>query len=140
MKSRASGRSERHSAAGGADPGGPEPHSAASRHRAKEEEDRGRFPPALGLLEVAVPLWIERVRNLSWEDRMKRRDHCLVGLGIATDAGDALAGVACLATSSAGKPGQVAAAFNALAEALALGALQPGGVTFAGMHFEAADA
>lgn len=36
-----------------------------------------------------------------------------------------------------GKKGEAARAFNVLAEALALLSFSPGGVTFAGMHFEA---
>lgn len=70
---------------------------------------------------------------------MKVRDECLAGLGM-TDDGALLGGIANFACGSRGKPGQVAGAFNALAKSLALGALQPGGVRFAGMHFEASDA
>jgi hypothetical protein len=102
---------------------------------ARGEDDR--IPPALRLLEVAVPMWIEQFRPMPWDERMKVRDECLVGLGIATDDPDGLGGVANLVCGSTGKPGQVAKSFNAIARGLALGALQPGGVTFAGMHFEA---
>ncbi len=123
----------------------PEHRQEAEASRARNAERRRRqeaeaLPAQLGLLELAVPMWIEEFRNLSWDERMKVRDQCLVGLGIGTDDGDALAGIAAFACGSVGKPGQVAGAFNALAKGLALGALQPGGVTFAGMHFEATDA
>lgn len=101
----------------------------------KEEQDR--LPPELGLLELAVPLWIERLRPLPWPERMRVRDECLAVLATGKDERDCLEGVANLACGSRGKPGQVAEAFNALAKALALGALQPGGVRFGGMCWEA---
>lgn len=88
----------------------------------------------MGLLELAVPMWIDRLRPLTWEQRLARRDACLAVIGYGPDD---LEAIACFVTGARAKPGQQAAAFNAVAEALALGALQPGGVTFAGMHFEA---
>jgi tetratricopeptide (TPR) repeat protein len=98
----------------------------------KGEEDRPS--PALApLLELAVPMWIERFRPMTWEERIKVRDEALGIIGCDTDAES----IACLVAGGPAKPGRVAAAFNAIAKALALGALQPGGVTFAGMHFEA---
>lgn len=115
-----------------APPPDPEPHSAHQRRKAEEARE---FPAALGLLQVAVPLWVEQFRPMAWEERMRVRDGCLGAL--CTGEGPGLEGVANLACGAKGKPGQVAGAFNALAKALALGALQPGGVTFAGMHFEA---
>lgn len=95
------------------------------------------FPASLGLLEVAVPLWIEEFRPLAWEERMKIRDEVLDV--IAGDKG--LGGIEALATDSRPKrTGMAALAFNALAKALALGALQPGGVKFAGMQWDASEA
>jgi hypothetical protein len=98
------------------------------------QESQEGFSIELGLLEVAVPLWIERFRPMAWEDRVKIRDECLDV--IAGDKG--LGGIEALATGTRPKKaGKAAEAFNALAKALALGALQPGGVKFGGMHFEA---
>lgn len=62
---------------------------------------------------------------------MKVRDRALAVIGCTEDS-ESIAVFA----AGGGKPGQVARAFNAVAQALALGALQPGGVTFGGMHFE----
>lgn len=108
--------------------------SDARETREAPEAER-ESPAAMGLFEVAVPLWIERLRPMTWEERMKVRDECLDV--IAGDKG--LGGIECLATGTRPKkPGKAAEAFNAVAKALALGALQPGGVRFAGMHFEAA--
>jgi hypothetical protein len=102
-------------------------------------EQLERPPARLGLLELAVPLWIDRLRPLPWEERLQVRDGALARLGASTDDPGKLTGIAGLADPDVRtKPGQVAGAFNALAQALALGALQPGGVSFAGMHWEAA--
>jgi hypothetical protein len=109
----------------------PEFHSRAHRRRLEETRD---YPAALGLLQVAVPLWVDRFRPMTWEERMKVRDQCLGIIGCDTDAES----IALFVVGTAGKPGQIATAFNAVAQALALGALQPGGVHFCGMHFEAA--
>jgi hypothetical protein len=113
----------------------PEEPTHEAWHRRKAEESR-EMPAALGLLEVAVPLWMEQFRPMSWDERMKVRDACLGALCTGEGAKSGLDGIANLACGAKGKPGQVAEAFNALAKALALGALQPGGVTFGSMHFE----
>lgn len=106
----------------------------------KEPAESGhaeRYDPALvGLLMVAVPLWMDRFHHLSWEERMTIRDECLGVIGVGKDDKDCMEGTACLAAGARGKPGQVAGAFNAIAKALALGALQPSGVTAFGLHFE----
>jgi len=89
-------------------------------------------------LRLAVPFWMGRLESLTWEERMKRRDECLVVLGVGRHDKDCMDGAACLAEGfPARRKGQVAEAFNRLAEGLAIGALQPGGVTFMGLHFEA---
>lgn len=79
-------------------------------------------------LSLAVPLWIEKVRSYSEEVRLERAREC--GQVIA-EKGDVL-------QFKSKKKGESAKAFNALAEGLACAAYQPGGITFAGMHFEAA--
>jgi hypothetical protein len=118
-------------------------HQAQAEALSDAREDREartaakEFPPALGLLEVAVPMWIEQFRPLAWEERMRIRDEVLDV--IAGDKG--LGGIEALATDSRPKKaGMAALAFNALAKALALGALQPGGVKFAGMQWDASEA
>lgn len=92
-------------------------------------EREGSDPVLLGMLEVAVPMWIDRVRPLSWEERKARANACLAVIGY----GDSLESIACLVTGVKGGE----RAFNAVAEALAIGALQPGGVSFGGLHWEA---
>jgi hypothetical protein len=86
-------------------------------------------PVLLAMLELAVPAWIDRVRPLSWPERKARANACLAIIGY----GDNLESIACLTTGVKGG----AQAFNAVAEALAIGALQPGGVTWCGLHWEA---
>jgi hypothetical protein len=111
------------------------PHSAAARRKAVEAQE---MPAAMGLLQVAVPLWMEQFKKLTWQQRMSIRDECLGAICTGEGAKGGLDGIALLACGAKGKPGQVAGAFNALAKALALGALQPGGVTFGPYHWEEA--
>ncbi len=82
--------------------------------------------PALGLLQVAVPLRIAELRIQTAEERM----------ALAREAGQHIAshGDELLFRS---KPGRSALAFNRLTTGLAALAFTPGGVTFAGLHFEA---
>jgi len=82
--------------------------------------------PALGLLTVAVPMWIDQIRaeHLTDDQRIARAKRC--GDHIAHH-GDAILY----------RDKKTPQAFNALAEGLALAAFQPGGVSFAGMHWEA---
>ena len=76
-------------------------------------------------LLAAVPLWIERVRHLSPQRRQDRA----AGLAqIIAARGDVI-------LYRGGKRGESAAAFNALAEGLAIGACQPGGITAFGHHW-----
>ena len=83
-------------------------------------------------LSCAVPLWIERIksRNMTPEEWVKfineRREQC-VGM-IASHGDDIL--------FRSKKPGGTAAAFNALAESIAIMAFVPGGVRAFGLHFE----
>ncbi len=108
--------------------------------RGKGRSEAGESAPSdfllTGLLAIAVPGWMDRLWPLSWAEKMRRRDACLAAMGI-TDDGDLLTGIAGLADPDVrAKKGQVANAFNRMAEGLALLALQPGGVTFMGMHWE----
>lgn len=78
-------------------------------------------------LAAAVPLWIERLRHTSFEDRQAR----------AHEAADVVASKGDIIQFKGEKPGQTAEAFNRLAEGLACLAYSPGGVKFMGLHFEA---
>jgi hypothetical protein len=78
-------------------------------------------------LSVAVPLWIERVRSLSVEERLSRARIC--GQVVA-EKGDIL-------QFRSKKKGETAEAFNRLAEGLACAAFVPGGVRFFDLYFEA---
>jgi hypothetical protein len=80
--------------------------------------------PELGLLEVAVPMWIDRLRHSTAEQRQAIGQRC--GQHIASHGDDLM---------FRGKRGSSAEAFNALAEGLAALAYCPGGVSFASMHF-----
>jgi hypothetical protein len=75
-------------------------------------------------LEAAVPLWIERMREVPWEELQK----------ISGDAAQYIAehGDALMYKTK----GRTAEAFNRLAQALAILSLVPGGVKFLGLHFE----
>lgn len=89
-------------------------------------ERDGPDPVMLGLLELAVPAWIDRVRMLSPAEQEARR---AAAVELIAHGADALVRKA--------KAGKAAAQFNAIAEGLALLALCPGGVTWCGMHWEA---
>jgi hypothetical protein len=85
-------------------------------------------PPALlPSLEVAVPLRVREMRCLCFERRAAR----------AAEAASVIAehGDDSLFRSKA--KGATRRAFVALASAIALGAQQPGGITFVGRHWEA---
>ncbi len=75
-------------------------------------------------LSVAVPLWIEELRSLSFEERQALADPQPV-----MEKGDVM-------MFGAGKKGEAAKVFNSLARNIAILAFQPGGVTCFGMHFE----
>jgi hypothetical protein len=82
--------------------------------------------PALGLLEVAVPLRIADLRTYSEDARMAMAREA--GQYIASRGDDLM---------FRSKKGKSAEAFNQLATGLAALAFSPGGVTFAGMKWEA---
>jgi len=80
-----------------------------------------------GSLSVAVPLWIERLRGLSWEERQARVVDVPKLLG---EKGDVL-------LFGGGKKGEAGELFNRFAEGIAVLAFMPGGVDVFGCHFEA---
>lgn len=76
-------------------------------------------------LALAVPLWMDEIRDLTDAQRVARAKRC--GAMVA-ERGDVL-------QFGSTRPGKAAEVFNALAEGLACAAYQPGGVTFAGRHW-----
>ena len=82
--------------------------------------------PALGLLEVAVPLKIADLRTYPEDQRMVMARQA--GQYIASHGDDLM---------FRSKKGKSAEAFNQLATGLAALAFCPGGVSFAGMRWEA---
>lgn len=81
----------------------------------------------MATLEVAVPLWIERVRPMPMDARLAR----------AQELADVVAAKGDVIMFKSSKKGESGAAFNALAEALAIMAFAPGGVLFNGQRWEA---
>lgn len=77
-------------------------------------------------LEAAVPLWVMRLRSETWETLQKRCKECSQ---IVAEKGDII-------LFKSAKKGETAAAFNALAEGLAILSFCPGGVKFLDIHFE----
>ena len=95
-------------------------------------------------LSAAVPLWIERVRGMTPRERAELAAAAarVIALGEKHDevrgqhgAGPAL--LACGEKASGANAGGPAAVFNAIAAGLAVIAYQPGGVSYAGLHWEA---
>lgn len=78
-------------------------------------------------LSCAVPLWIEQFRVLNDDQRLE----------IARVSGQEIAEHGDIIQYRSKKKGETAAAFNHLARGLAVLAFAPGGVRFAGLHFEA---
>lgn len=78
-------------------------------------------------LLAAVPLWIAKMRSFDDQQRSNRAAVC--GQVVA-EKGDLL-------MFKSKKKGGTAEVFNRLAEGLACAAYSPGGVKFAGLHFEA---
>lgn len=76
-------------------------------------------------LDVAVPLWVERLQRQSWSSIEARRE----------TLADVIASKGDIIMFKSPKRGETAAAFNALAEALAAMSFVPGGVKFRGRHW-----
>jgi hypothetical protein len=77
-------------------------------------------------LEIAVPLWIEELRGLPFEELQRRAKACAE---VVAHKGDVIL--------FKGKKGESAEAFNRLTEGLACLAFAPGGVKAFGMHWQA---
>lgn len=77
------------------------------------------------MVNVAVPLWIDALRSLSWPQRRVLAHECAQ---IVAEKGDII-------LYKSKKKGETATAFNALAKGIALLAFAPGGVKCFGSHF-----
>jgi hypothetical protein len=89
-------------------------------------EHSDHYPPALlPALEVSVPLFIAELRGTSHWQRVS----------LAREDADQIAAHGDALMFRGTKKGQAARSFNALARGLAIGAYQPGGITFAGRHW-----
>lgn len=110
------------------------PPSAEELLERRIRESRGDTDPITrAFLACAVDLWIHEFRYWSPEARV-RKAHELADV-IAFEQGVA---VMCDAEArGTGRKGALGEAFNAVAQGLALLAYCPGGVTFAGQHWEA---
>lgn len=87
------------------------------------------MPPLLeGMLQLAVPMWIEELRKLSPAEFEARRAACVEVILMA----DSLA-----CGDSKLKKGKVAFEFNRLAEGIGILSFQVGGVRFGGARFDA---
>lgn len=78
------------------------------------------------MLSVAVPMWIEKLRGSSFEERHAWAQSD--GWYLAEHGDDILFKT----------EGRTAPAFNRLARGIAVGAYQPGGIKVFGLRFEAA--
>lgn len=78
-------------------------------------------------LELAVPLWTEKLSRMPWDRVIERARECS---DIVAEKGDVL-------QFKSKKKGESARAFNALAEGLAALSFCPGGVTFLGVTWAA---
>ena len=81
-------------------------------------------------LQLAVPLWVEKIKSEQWsfEKRRERAEICAYEVAAK---GDVL--------QFGGRKGEAGQAFNMLAEGLALLAMNPGGITFMGIHWESVE-
>jgi hypothetical protein len=91
------------------------------------EHQRSKADLLAEALAIAVPLWIERYRDMNWEEARRRGHICSQ---VVAEKGDII-------LYRGPRKGETAAAFNRLAEGLAILAHSSGGVTFAGQHWQA---
>ncbi len=91
-----------------------------------KREDPIKLTLLQGMLSLAVPLWVERLRGRTWAEIAERAQVCAQ---IVAEKGDII-----LYRSK--KPGESAKAFNALAEGIACLSFSPGGVKLLGLSFE----
>lgn len=80
----------------------------------------------VGMLELAVPMWVEKVARYTPEHRAERQRICSETIG---SKGDVI-------LYKSKKAGESADAFNHLAEGLALLAFAPGGVKVFGRRWQ----
>lgn len=103
------------------------PTTRASTHYGEPNE---RLPLTTTLLDVAVPLYIERLKAMEPAERAATRCDWINNAedsGVFTE----------VLPAGGGKPGQATVAFNGLAKALAALAFVPGGVPFGIRTYEA---
>lgn len=101
-----------------------------------EESRNGLDMITTAALGVAVPMWIDRMRHWFPRER-EHRAHALVETLAFTQGSAAMVDRDAMLSSKKHNPGEMAAAFNVLAEGLACLAYCPGGIVFAGNHWEA---
>lgn len=80
-------------------------------------------------LQLAVPLWIDRVKAMPWSQRFLRACVCA----------DAIASQGDVIMFRSGKKGETAEAFNRLAEGVAILSFATGGVKIFGDRYETED-
>jgi hypothetical protein len=78
-------------------------------------------------LEIAVPIWIDQLRNSTFEERAARARRCAEVVGPKGD----------IILYRSQTKGETTEAFNRLAEGIACAAYQPGGIKVFGLRFEA---
>jgi hypothetical protein len=98
------------------------------------EESQGDIDPMTrSMLGLAVPMWIDKTRFWRWEYRQEVAALCQEVIshhqGIAAICDTEARGTA--------RKGDLALCFNAIAQGLALLSFCPGGIVFAGHHWEA---
>jgi alpha-L-fucosidase len=100
-----------------------------------EESSKEMDPITSACLAVAVPMWIDRMRH--WLPReIDQRAHALVDITAFDPSIAALVDDVARATTKKRSPGSLGKSFNAIAEGLACLAHCPGGIVFAGSHWE----
>lgn len=92
-------------------------------------------PITSACLAVAVPMWIDKMRH--WLPReIEQRAHALVAVTAFDPSIAALVDDTARTSTKKHQPGKLGKAFDAIAEGLACLAHCPGGVVFAGYHWE----
>lgn len=91
----------------------------------RDDDKFAKHPLLAPALQIAVPVEIRKLRRCPDKERQQLASECGQ---VITEHGDDL-------LYASKKKGDTARAFNALAKGLAALAYQPGGVTFAGLHW-----
>ena len=114
------------------------------KHHVQRMREHTGDPVILGIaLSAAVPLWIQDFRRMTPDQRAARARGCALVIS-AGERFDELRGqhgcgpalVACGELARGRNEGGPAAVFNAIAQGLAIASFQPGGVHYAGHHWE----